>query len=165
MKTEITNRECWSGEKLFIVSSNIFICFGFSCTAKWGFNEGVIKIWWLFFEFFINRQIFRRSTKPKTMRQCCNKDSLIVWSSICGCDLEFLFARIFFWAGWQAEDIYTTGVIMLGKLLTFPCWPAKVLNFEKPPGKDLFSPQMHVVFCLSEKNVDFSPYFHRYTCI
>lgn len=147
--------------KAFIVSTNIWISCGFSCTAKWGFGEGMIKNWCSFFEFFINRQILI-STKSKTIRQCCNKESLIVWISVCRCDLEFLFARILFWAGGQAEDVYTTGVIVLGKLLIFPCWPSNVLNFEKPPDKDRFSPQMYFVFCLSEKIWIFLLNFHRY---
>lgn len=147
--------------KAFIVSTNIWISCGFSCPAKWGFDEGVIWISCPFFEFCVNRQIFRRSTKTKTVRQCCNRESLIVLSSVCRHALQFLFARIWFWVGWQAEDVPTTGLILLGKLLTSPCWPANVLNFKKPPGKDWFSPQMHFIFCLPEKMI-FLLNFHRY---
>lgn len=150
--------------KAFIVSANAWISWGFSCTAKWWFGEGLIKIWCPFFEYFINRQIFRRSTKLQTMRQCCNRESLIVLSSVCRRDLQFLFARVFFWAGWQAEDVCATGVILLGKLLTFQCWPANMLKFKKPPGKDWFRPQMHYVFYLKKLWI-FLLNFHRYIFI
>lgn len=133
--------------KAFIISSNIWICCRLSCTV---FDEGMIKIWCLFFEFYINRQIFRRSTKPKMIRKCCNKESFVVLSSVCRCDFQFLFASIWFWVPRQTEVVYTTGVVQPGKWLTFPCWPANVLNFKKPSGEDWFSLHMRFVFCLSE---------------
>lgn len=133
--------------RAFIVSTSIWICCGSSCTVVWWGG------WSKFGAHFLSSvltDIFRRSTKNKMIRKYCNKESFIVLSSVCRCDFQFLFASIWFWVPLQTEDVYTTGVAQLGKWLTFPCWPANVLNFKKASGKDRFSLHMHFVFCLSE---------------